>query len=128
MKKVILSILILCSLCLIAGCTNDIYGLPQDQWQAMTPAQQNMAMQSYYQRQRALDRYHAEQNDIKARNAPVNNLIAGIASIIPRHKRGYHYNYVRGHTEIHETKHCTYNGRSIPCNQMPSGPSMPHMP
>jgi len=117
----------------MSGCASDVYGVSQKQWQTMTPPQQKMAMRNYYQRQESIDRYQAKVDTINAENAPVNNLISGLVSRIPKpHARRHRHRYAYKNERVvrHKTERCTYNGRSIPCNQMPKTPSMsmPKMP
>ena len=43
---------LLAALFLMASCTPHIFGVPEEQWAQMTAAQQNVAMEAYYHRQK----------------------------------------------------------------------------
>lgn len=66
-------------LCLsLSGCLNapkQHFGVDEQVWYTLTPAQQNYAMESYHQRQYEQQLAAQRQQEVEAQNAPLNALI-----------------------------------------------------
>lgn len=88
----LVSVMVGCVVLLSACATATTFGVPNDQWATLSPAQQKVAMKSYYKQQEAerkrqakLDaekaKHDAEVAKIKEQNAPINNIIDAFSSI-----------------------------------------------
>ena len=65
----------------LTGCTT--FGVPNDTWNQLSPAQKQIAMQNYNEQQRERAAQQAKVNEINAENAPLNNAISGLMAAIP---------------------------------------------
>lgn len=80
MKKTIKILCVLSFLCAVVGCTIEppeqmVFGVPQSQWNQLTPAQQQSVIDGYNQRQR-----------IQAENAPLESAIGAAQQVIDQGK------------------------------------------
>lgn len=71
MKKALRLLLLvgLCGSLLLAGCTLRIYGMPKEEWQRLTPAEQRQVREAYMQRRRLAEErrlYEAKQRALQA--------------------------------------------------------------
>lgn len=79
-KKIILSITASLMIALLAGCTT--YGVDNSTWKAMTPQEQEIAMQNYYAAQARAQAHQAEIDKINAQNAPINNALNALTGAV----------------------------------------------
>jgi len=64
---------------LLSGCTT--FGVDNQTWNHMTPEEQKIAMNNYYQNQAQQQKQQAEIDKINAQNAPINNAISALESV-----------------------------------------------
>lgn len=81
--KVGCSIVVLSLAFLLAGCEPTTFGVPNAQWNSLTPDQKQIAMNNYYAGQQQQAAEQARVNEINAQNAPLNNAISGLLAAIP---------------------------------------------
>ncbi|WP_035895487.1 hypothetical protein, partial [Legionella oakridgensis] len=80
---------LVCSLLSIAltACAPSYFGLSKEQWEHLTPAQQNEVIKAYNEREAERQRAENEKNIIAEQNAPLNNLIGALSEAIPQHTK-----------------------------------------
>ncbi|WP_133128392.1 hypothetical protein [Legionella nagasakiensis] len=71
----------------LAACTPSYFGLSKEQWEQLTPAQQNEVIKAYNEREAERQRAENEQNIIAEQNAPLNNLIGALSAAVPQHTK-----------------------------------------
>lgn len=59
--------LLLCALCALQACTPHRYGLPEDEWNRLTPRQQQETMRAYDEQERLREMERARQEEFRAR-------------------------------------------------------------
>lgn len=100
MKKIVLGLLVLLGL---TAC-NSYFGLSKEQWESLTPAQQEQVIKAYNQRKAERQRAENEREIIAEQNAPLNNLIGAIGAAVPHHNKG------KKRSTTTQTRNCNADG------------------
>jgi len=85
MKNLTKILCVLSFLCAVTGCTIEppeqmVFGVPQSQWNQLTPEQKQSVIDGYNQRQR-----------IQAENAPLESAIGAAQQVLKKDKPGHHW-------------------------------------
>ena len=95
--------LIILTTLLLMGCEPMMFGMPESQFQSLTPAQQQKIIQGYNR-----------QKEIEAQNAPLNALVDVAGSVVQQQR-------TRSRTTTRE--HCYMEGNTQVCKTRSSGSS-----